>query len=188
MSAVILLPALLLFAFYRERKGNPVPQIWYMASGLMLMTAVAATLALVTGDMGEEIVEKVVAGSIIEEHERWGKLFAFLIYVITLLSVIHFFVKDPLKKIARTGLLVLSILLPVAGAQTGRLGGELVYKHNAASALMMEQGNAEKTLVSKNITGKYNHDRDDDDQGRDYKGRDREDDDHERDHKDRDDD
>jgi uncharacterized membrane protein len=166
LSAVILLPLLLLFAFYREKKGKQVPQIWYIASGLMILAAGSATLAVITGNMGEEIVEKTISESIIEKHEKWGELFVLLIYVTTLLSVVHLFMKDSVRKIARTGLLVLSLLLPVVGAQTGRYGGELVYKHNAAAALMMHYGNSEGVLVSKDSkekTGKYDHDGKDDD-------------------------
>jgi hypothetical protein len=140
--------------------------------------------------MGEEIVEKVIPESIIEKHEQWGGLFALLIYITTVLSVIYLFIKEPLRKFARTGLLVLSVLLLGVGAQTGRLGGELVYRHNAASILMNEYENSGSLLASERRRGtqkKRNHDDHDDDH---YRGhRDHDDDDHDdSQHRDRDDD
>lgn len=161
LAVVILLPALLLYAFYRERKGERAPQIWYIIGGLMIMASAAATLALVTGGMGEEIVEKAVSKPVVEEHEKWGELFALFIYITTFLSIAHIFVKGLAQKIVRINLFVLSFLLLAAGAQAGRLGGELVYKHNAASVLMKHYGGAESVKISKNSkykTGKHDSD------------------------------
>ncbi len=155
ISAVILLPLLLLFAFYLEKKDKNIPQIWYIVSGLLVMSAVSASLAVLTGGIGEEIVEKAVPKSIVEQHEEWGEIFAILIYLTAFLSIVHLFVKDPLRKIARIGLLVLSFLLLGVGAQTGRLGGELVYKHNAASILIKKYGNSGGSLASENKSGTY---------------------------------
>jgi len=173
MAMSIFLPLLAIAGLVIARKNQDNRQIWLVISGLLIVTSIATLLAASAGESSEEMVEKVVSESLIESHEDAASIFSALLYLTTAASVILIFLNDTLKKYFQYGVLGLSILVMITGIRAGKLGGELVYKHNAAAVFAnqnsmdfgTEKGADKQTnqAETKGFWGGGNKDHDDDD-------------------------
>ena len=94
-----------------------------------------SALAVYTGEMGEEILEKFISEDIIETHEENGELFAVFTYLLAGASIAILLLKDKWRKIALYVFLVTSLISATIAIQAGSSGGDLIYKHNAAKYL-----------------------------------------------------
>lgn len=93
----------------------------------------SAWVAHEAGDDQAEKVEKVVAERLVEQHEDAGHLFAIASTVVlglTLLGLVPGMVGKSARLLTVAGAVVVAGL----GVRAGKLGGDLVYKHGAASA------------------------------------------------------
>jgi hypothetical protein len=109
--------------------------VWAVALGSQLLMVGAGFVSMQTGEGDEERVERVVPESAIEAHEEAAELFVWSAAGAAALFVLG--VALP-KREWRSGAMAASTLAAVAVAalalNVGRLGGELVYQHGAASA------------------------------------------------------
>jgi uncharacterized membrane protein len=78
-------------------------------------------------------VEQVVAKRLIHEHEERAETFMFIAWGALVLLAAGF-LRGRLGATGRWLFLVASLLLAIQVTWTGKLGGELVYRHGAASA------------------------------------------------------
>ncbi len=104
---------------------------FWLAAALQALLALGAFFGMRTGEAEEDKVEKVVAKKVIEEHEAAAKAFTIAAAATCgLLAVAALLAIPLLGWLATLGTLAVLGL----GIWTGKLGGELVYQHGAASA------------------------------------------------------
>ena len=135
LGLMILAPILTLYTLYVIRKRDN-PQLLYLTFFLFLLISIGAFLAVISGEVGEEILEGKISESVIESHEEIAEFFAILSYTLTVLSLFIIFLNDRLRQFALFGLFLLSVALLFTGIITGKRGGALVYEHNAPRYLM----------------------------------------------------
>jgi len=105
--------------------------------GWAVLTAAALTgsawVAHEAGDDQADKVEKVVAERLVDQHEEAAHLFAIASTVVLGLALLGL-VPGMVGKAARPLTIAGAVVVAVLGVRAGKLGGELVYKHGAASA------------------------------------------------------
>ena len=136
--AFILPPLVLIFALM-IRKNKMAPQAWLIIIGLQLVTTVSGYVALETGEDEEHQVEKVVDKKIIHEHEERAEVFVGATVVALVLSVATFFLLKDIQFYLHLTIAAISLVSCFLAYRTGASGGELVYRHGAASAYVQVQ-------------------------------------------------
>jgi uncharacterized membrane protein len=105
--------------------------------GWVVLTAVALTgsawVAAEAGDDQVKTVEKVVAERLVEQHEDAAHLFTIAAAVVLGLALLGL-VPGMVGKTARVLTVAGAVVVAGLGVRAGKLGGELVYEHGAASA------------------------------------------------------
>ncbi len=158
MALAVLMPLIglgLLLAWWR---GALSRRSWAVVFLLQLVLVGASVIAMRTGEGDEELVERVVAESAIEQHEEAAELFTWGAGLLMVLSLLPLVLRD--ERRART-----VALLSVAGScvvlglgyRVGSAGAELVYSHGAATAYL-ENGPSSSALPAS-----WRHEEDDDD-------------------------
>ena len=135
MALAFIMPLLtlaLVLAWWR--KWLPA-RAWSIAVVLQLLLVASGVASLRSGEAEEERVEQIVEESFIEAHEEAAEAFVWTSAgVLVLMAIACGFASRPfglpLAALASVGAFVVFGL----GYRTGKLGGELVYKHGAASA------------------------------------------------------
>lgn len=112
---------------------------WLVVIALQAILLGSGIVALQTGESEEERVERVVPEQAIEEHEEAAEVFVWTsgaVLAILLLGLATAKRRSglPLAALGTLGTLVVFGL----GYQTGQAGGELVYRHGAASAYVSQ--------------------------------------------------
>jgi uncharacterized membrane protein len=128
-----LLPLVAALGLWQIRRGGSVRAAWIPVAVLMLFTLAAGIVAVRSGGATEDAVEKVVAKRLIHEHEERAESFMFIAWGALVLLAAGF-LRGRLGATGRWLFFVASLLLAIQVTWTGKLGGELVYKHGAASA------------------------------------------------------
>jgi hypothetical protein len=100
---------------------------------MQLALAGASLVALETGEGDEERVEAVVPEGVIETHEERAELFVIAVLAAAAISL-GGLLRGAWGETARFATLAASAIVLVLGIQVGHSGGELVYRHGAASA------------------------------------------------------
>ena len=133
VALVVLAPPIALLAVLSIRRGLLPARSW---AGVVLIQALlvgSTWLAVETGEREEEAVERFVAERHIEAHEEaaermlWLTVAAFGISLLGLSS-------GRWGSLARLASLATGLAVLASGVQVGHSGGELVYRHGAASA------------------------------------------------------
>ncbi len=129
-----ILPALMLTFTLMIKNNKMAPRVWLVILGLQFVLVGSGYLASKTGENEEDLVEKVVAKSLIHEHEDASEVFIGVTVIALVLSIAAFFVKKEIQFPLKLGVVFVSLIACYLAYRTGHLGGELVYKHGAASA------------------------------------------------------
>lgn len=108
---------------------------WFVAVALQVLLLVSGIVALRTGEVEEDRVERVVAERLIEAHEEAAEVFVWGsgTVLVMMLAAAAFGRRRsglPLAAVATLGTFVVLGL----GYRTGQAGGGLVYEHGAAQA------------------------------------------------------
>ncbi|MCC7261442.1 MAG: hypothetical protein IT369_02865 [Candidatus Latescibacteria bacterium] len=133
IALMVLLPLVALVGLMAIQRGYPARRSWMVVVAFQGLLVLSAVVALKTGEKEEDRVEKVVAESLIGEHEEAAEAFlwaAALVLVVALAGLLEGRAGSLGRIIAGAGTLVVLAL----GVQLGSTGGELVYKHGAAQA------------------------------------------------------
>jgi uncharacterized membrane protein len=114
---------------------------WVMVIALQAILLGSGIFALQTGESEEDRVERVVPEQAIEEHEEAAVLFVWasggvLGLMLLALALSRGKVGRPIAAAATFGTLAVLGL----GYRTGQAGGDLVYRHNAASVFATPSG------------------------------------------------
>lgn len=139
---MILLPAVAIAALLLIRRGVEARRAWIPVVAFAAVLSASAWVATETGEAEEDAVEAVVPESAIHEHEEAAETFL-LGSLGTLLLLGAGLLNGPIGRTGRVAGTTAALLLVLAGVQVGRLGGELVYEHGAASAYTSEPGAVE---------------------------------------------
>ena len=129
----ILLPIFAAVALLTIRRGTPVRRAWAAPMALAVALAASSWLAVQTGEGQEERIEQVVAEQPLETHEEAAELFLSLSAGLALL-VVAGIARGRIGGAARVMATLASFALVTLAAWVGHTGGELVYRHGAASA------------------------------------------------------
>jgi uncharacterized membrane protein len=134
LALTFILPALVLVFALMIRRNKMAPQAWLIIIGLQLLTTVSGYVALETGEDEEHQVEKVVDKKIIHEHEERAEVFVGATVVALVVSVATFFLLKDIQFYLHLTIALISLITCFLAYRTGSSGGELVYRHGAASA------------------------------------------------------
>lgn len=128
-----LLPISALVALWAIRRGADRLRAWAIPVALAAGLTLSAFVALRTGEAEEDRVEAVVAENVLHAHEEAAERFLVLSGVVLLIAAIGLIggtVGTAARVLATAG----SLAVVVAGYAVGDAGGDLVYRHGAASA------------------------------------------------------
>ena len=132
-----LAPGLALLTLLAIRRGSLPARAWAAVVLVQVLLAASAWLALETGEDQEERVERVVAERHIEEHEEAAErllaasVAAFVLSTAGLLG-------GRIGGAGRVATIAVGVGALAAASVVGHSGGELVYRHGAASAYVDE--------------------------------------------------
>lgn len=133
MVLVVLLPVVAVVALWAIRRGAVASRAWLVPVVVAGALTFTSWLAMRTGESEEDRVEAVVSERAIHEHEEAAERFLVLSGVLLLIAGAGL-LRDTIGTSARLLATVGAFGLVLAGIQVGGAGGELVYRHGAASA------------------------------------------------------
>jgi uncharacterized membrane protein len=128
-----LAPLLALAAILAIRSGFLPARVWAALVLLHALLAASAGLAVWSGEREEEAVERYVAERHIEPHEEWGERFLWASVGALAISAVGL-ARGRMGSLARLATLACGAGLLGLAFEVGHTGGELVYRHGAASA------------------------------------------------------
>jgi len=159
LGLAIALPFITAAIYYLIKTDKLDSLAWWIPVVLQVVVVIFTFTAMQIGEGDEEKVEKVVAEEYIEEHEEAGKIF--LILGIASLLVLGAGIKSSkFQSALQAGSIALLLVSLGGGVYAGKLGGELVYKHGAASAFTNPDGAGVQPAAEE---GKENKEQEDDD-------------------------
>jgi uncharacterized membrane protein len=129
----MLAPLLAAIAFWAIQSGRQPGRVWIAIVILQIAVAGSAWLATETGEREEERVERVVAERHIETHEEAAERFLALAALGIPLAAAGL-LAGRIGMLNRALTIALSLGVLGAAGITGHSGGELVYRHGAATA------------------------------------------------------
>jgi uncharacterized membrane protein len=126
-------------------RGGVLPErTWALVAALQILFAGSAWVAIETGENEEERAERVVAEERIEEHEEAAERLAIAASVVAVVIAAGL-LPDRIGRAARALGTLASFAVVAAAVAAGHSGGELVYRHGAASAYAKPGAPAEET-------------------------------------------
>lgn len=128
-----LLPISAVIAVWTIRKGSRVTRAWLVPLAIAGALSLSSWLSVETGENQDERVEQVVDEQPLETHEDAAEQFLTASIVVLLITGAGMF-KGRTGGVARYASVVIAIALVGGAAYVGHTGGQLVYKHGAASA------------------------------------------------------
>lgn len=160
----VIMPFLVGLMWFLTHKNWLPKKSWLIIIALQATIFGSGILAMETGEQDEEVVERVVSEEIIKDHEEMAETFVKISGVLTLLLLSLIAAPKKYENLAKAGSLLAVTLNLLLAANVGHSGGELIYKHGAASAHVSNNSgqtteNQDKDQIDKNKTT----DNDDDD-------------------------
>lgn len=129
----VLLPISAIAALWAVRKGATPRKAWAVPVAFAAALTLSSWVAVQTGEAQEDRVERVVARGALHGHEEAAERFLVLSGVLVVVAAVGL-AGGTVGRAARLVSTAGAIGLIAAGAQVGHSGGELVYRHGAASA------------------------------------------------------
>ncbi len=134
IALTFILPLLILIFAWAIRAGKMSKELWFVLIGLQILVTGSGYLALETGETDEEKVSAVVGKKIIHEHEESAEIFVGTTVIALAASIAVWFLQPGFQNKARFIVALISLLPLFFAWQTGKLGGEIVYKHGGGGA------------------------------------------------------
>ncbi len=133
IAIALLIPVFSILGILAIRSDLLPRRVWWGVVLLQALLAGSAWLATETGENEEERVERVLEHDLIHEHEEAAERLL-LLAAIGLVPVGLGIWAGRRGAIGRLLHVLLALVVVAAAISTGRLGGELVYQHGAATA------------------------------------------------------
>lgn len=135
MALGVLMPLFaggLLLAWWRSWLPR---RAWFLAIGLQLILVGSGALALRSGEVEEERVERVVSEHLIEQHEEAAEAFVWASGGVLAVMLLTAALRARRAALPTAAAATLGTVLVLGlGYRTGQAGGSLVYEHDAARA------------------------------------------------------
>lgn len=138
----VLLPLVAIGALWMIRRGATARRAWLLPVALAGALALSAFVAVQTGKAQEERVEDAVGKRPMESHEESAELFLVLSGVLFVVAGVGL-VPGVTGRAARIVATLGAVGVLGAGYTVGRSGGDLVYRHGAASVYTSPTGAGE---------------------------------------------
>ena len=129
----MLLPLFALGALWTIRRGARPLRAWGLTTAVAAALVASSWLAVETGEQQEDKVEGVVPETAFDAHEEAAEAFLYFAGGVLVISLVGL-ARGRLGQAARLVGTAGALGLVVAGWRVGHSGGELVYRHGAASA------------------------------------------------------
>lgn len=129
----VLLPIFAAGALWTIRRGTAARKAWAVPIGLALALAASSWIAVETGEAQDGRVESVVAEQPLETHEEAAEAFLTFSAGLAAMMIVGL-ISGRIGRAARVLATVGAVALVAAAVRVGHSGGELVYRHGAASA------------------------------------------------------
>ena len=142
LALTFIVPILVVIFAIMIRMNKMNPKSWLIIVGLQMVIVGTGYIALESGETEEDQVEKVVSKNLIHEHEEAAEVFVGSTVVALVLSIAAFFVRKEIGFPLKIVISLIGLVSSYLSYRTGHLGGELVYKHGAASAYVLENSQA----------------------------------------------
>jgi uncharacterized membrane protein len=142
LALTFVVPILVVIFAIMIRMNKMNPKSWLIIVGLQMVIVGTGYIALESGETEEDQVEKVVSKSLIHEHEEAAEVFVGSAVVALVLSIAAFFVRKEIGFPLKIVISLIGLVSCYLSYRTGHLGGELVYKHGAASVYVQENSQA----------------------------------------------
>jgi len=135
LGLAMLAPLLVLLLAVLDGKGKLTPSAWLAVLLVHVLLTAGSLAALRSGEAEEELVERAVPGAALHQHEEAAELFLWSGVAGLVLATVMVLPLGPgLRRVVPFLLLGLSLVTLALGLRTGKAGGELVYRHQAAAA------------------------------------------------------
>lgn len=146
IALAVLLPLLsggLLLALFREWLPH---RAWTLVVAGQLLLVGSGVLALRSGEHDEDLVERAVPEAALEDHEHAGERFVWVGAGVALLAFLPLLLRGSRARLVGCAATFAGTLAVLAlGYDVGQKGGELVYRHGAAAALIANSPSAPPT-------------------------------------------
>jgi uncharacterized membrane protein len=133
IALAVLIPLVAAGVIAAIARGFLPTHAWWAVVALQILLVGSAWLALETGEAQAERVEKIVAERYVDAHQDAAEWFLGVSGAAAMLMAIGL-LHDRRGRIGRVVGAVASLVVLATAVRTGHLGGELVYRHGAASA------------------------------------------------------
>jgi uncharacterized membrane protein len=143
LALALLLPALLIAVWIGQARGRWPESVALLVVGLQLLLALGAFAALRTGEAEEELLEDHLPREALHDHEELGERFAWASLGALGFGLLPLLVKPRrLRTWLRGVALIAALAVAGLGVATGKAGGELVWRHDAAGLRLEATGAA----------------------------------------------
>jgi uncharacterized membrane protein len=137
IALAVLMPLLtggLLLAWWR---GWLPKKTWVLPAAAQLLLVASGLLAMRSGESDEERVERIVPGRAIDAHEETAEAFVWGSGIVFALVLLPLVLRSPRPaRTAALGAVAGTLVVLFLGFRAGQSGGELVYRHGAATAFV----------------------------------------------------
>lgn len=157
MALTFIMPILIIVFAYMIKINKMTPKGWLVIVGLQLAVVVSGYVSLETGETEEHTVEKVLSKDLIHDHEEAAEIFVGSTVLALVLSIGVFFIRKEFQLPIKLGIAVVGLVSCYLAYKTGSLGGELVYKHGAASAYVKEENVPQGILPTPGLNTSESH-------------------------------
>ena len=135
IALAILMPLVAGGLLLAWRRGALPRRTWILAVVAQGLLVVSGVIASRTGERDEERVEAVVAEAAIEAHEEAAETFVFGSAAVLALAVLGALIpRERAAQLVAAAATAGTLAVLFLGYRTGQAGGDLVYRHGAASA------------------------------------------------------
>ena len=115
-------------------------RVWAITLLLHMTLTLSAFAAMQSGEDEQNIAEKVVSGELIRAHEDSASALLWLSVVALFAALIATIAEDERTALRfAAGTVIISLGVAFFAVETGGLGGDLVYKHGAARAFILNE-------------------------------------------------
>lgn len=168
VALALLAPLAAAGALVAIRRGAAARPAWAVALAALALLVGSSWVALETGEAQEDRVERVVAEAALERHEEAAELFMVAGVVVLGLATAGL-ARGRIGGTARGVATVGTLALLGVGWNVGHSGGELVYRHGAASAYAEPAARrvaadaplgARAATAARDVAGTHGHDPD----------------------------
>ncbi len=164
--AIVHFPIVLAFLFplfiggalWSIRRGAAVRRAWLVPTAVAAALVVSAWLSVQTGDAQSERVEQVVDATPLDAHEDLAEAFVTASAAVAVLTTAGL-LGGRSGRAARVLTGVGSLALAGLVVRVGHTGGELVYRHGAASAYAVPTSNDSNHTAALIVTPARDHQR-----------------------------